>query len=561
MKRARRFLRVSAALVLVMCIAFFPMPAFEVEAAENSNPVVAIDCCGWGMTAITQDGTLWSWGVGPLGNGKRNDSATPQSILDNVRFANGNAAIKNDDTLWTWGEAWCGSIGDGTSQDRLSPVKIMSDVKTVSAHGSTKAAVKNDGSLWLWGEAEYNASFYLDVLGDDYEFDDDTYYDSIKSPIKVMDNGVSDVCVIGNECIAIIKNDNSLWVWGDDTNNTPARILTDVREVMEGYVGAAIKTDGSLYQWRYDDEGKRQLTKILDDVDEYSFGSAYNYGYMVHAAVKTDGSLWTWGNIEYPCVYGPFAPLESSGNYYNEHSEPVKIMDGVSHVSLGDTFGAIIESDGTVWTGGGAEVLDSVGNSWWLDDFFGGERFIRVIPVPQVIVSGLSNATYTGKPITPKPVIKVDGQLLQEGKDYQLEYEDNKNVGTASVYIKNIDGVRDMEKTFKILKANNPLTVKAKTYTVKYKKLKKKAQTLAVTKVLSFTKPGQGSMSYALSAAKNGKKNFKKYFKINKSTGKVTVKKKLKKGTYKVTVKVKANGNANYNASAVKTVTFKVKVK
>lgn len=35
----------------------------------------------------------------------------------------------------------------------------------------------------------------------------------------------------------------------------------------------------------------------------------------------------------------------------------------------------------------------------------------------------------------------------------------------------------------------------------------------------------------------------------------------LKKGTYKVKLKAKAGGNTNYKASAVKTVTFKIKVK
>lgn len=45
--------------------------------------------------------------------------------------------------------------------------------------------------------------------------------------------------------------------------------------------------------------------------------------------------------------------------------------------------------------------------------------------------------------------------------------------------------------------------------------------------------------------------------------GKVTIKKnkRMKKGTYKVKVKIQALGNSNYKASAVKSVTFKVKVK
>ena len=108
--------------------------------------------------------------------------------------------------------------------------------------------------------------------------------------------------------------------------------------------------------------------------------------------------------------------------------------------------------------------------------------------------------------------------------------------------------------TYKIAKAANPLKIKAKTATVKYSKRKKKAQTLKVSKVITFTKKGQGTLSYKKSSGN-------KKITINSKTGKVTVKKGLKKGTYKIKVKVRAAGNANYNASSWKTVTFKIKVK
>ena len=114
---------------------------------------------------------------------------------------------------------------------------------------------------------------------------------------------------------------------------------------------------------------------------------------------------------------------------------------------------------------------------------------------------------------------------------------------------------------WKINKAANTLTVKGKTTKVKYKKLKKKAQKLDVTNVISFTKAGQGTKTYKLVSVKKGKKNFDKKISIDSKTGKVTIKKKLKKGTYNVKVNVKAGGNVNYKASAWKAVTFKIKVK
>ena len=171
--------------------------------------------------------------------------------------------------------------------------------------------------------------------------------------------------------------------------------------------------------------------------------------------------------------------------------------------------------------------------------------------------------TYNGK--VQKPSIEtVNGLTLQEGTDYTAEWSDpsSRNAGTYTVTVTGQGSYKGTAKaTYKIDKAANTLKAKGKAAKVKYKKLAKKKQTLKVSKVIKFTKKGQGKKTYKLVSAKKGKKSFKKKFKINKKTGKVTVKKKLKKGTYKVTVKVKANGDANYKASTWKKVTFKVKVK
>ena len=178
----------------------------------------------------------------------------------------------------------------------------------------------------------------------------------------------------------------------------------------------------------------------------------------------------------------------------------------------------------------------------------------------------LSPASFTYDGTKKTPSVKVTAST--EGVDrvvdkanYTVEYPKGM-VAAGTYHVKvTVAGGETFDKTFVINKAANPLSMKPKTATIKYSKLKKKAQTLAVSKVIKFTKDAKDKKTYTLSSAKKGKKSFKKYFKIDKSTGKVTVKKGLKKGTYKVKVKVKAQGNANYKASAAKTVTFTVKVK
>ena len=183
---------------------------------------------------------------------------------------------------------------------------------------------------------------------------------------------------------------------------------------------------------------------------------------------------------------------------------------------------------------------------------------VSVVDINNYAVTMPASAPYTGNAI--EPAVKVSG--LNESC-YTVSYSDNKEIGTAKVTI-TATGDKykgTITKTFEIVKAANPLKVKGKKAVVKYKKLKKKAQTLAATKVMTFANQINDTKTYALSSAKKGKKNFKKYFKINKTTGKITVKKGLKKGTYKIAVKVMAEGNSNYNASGNITVSFKVKVK
>ncbi|MCR4557637.1 MAG: leucine-rich repeat domain-containing protein [Saccharofermentans sp.] len=112
-------------------------------------------------------------------------------------------------------------------------------------------------------------------------------------------------------------------------------------------------------------------------------------------------------------------------------------------------------------------------------------------------------------------------------------------------------------KTIPSKKSSNTLTVKGKTAKVKYKKLKKKLQTVSRGKVITVRKP-QGVTTYSLVSV--SKKKYKKYFKINASNGTVSVKKKLRRGTYKIKCRIKAAGNEDYKP-VTKTVTFKIKVK
>ncbi|MBR2548181.1 MAG: leucine-rich repeat domain-containing protein [Eubacterium sp.] len=137
-----------------------------------------------------------------------------------------------------------------------------------------------------------------------------------------------------------------------------------------------------------------------------------------------------------------------------------------------------------------------------------------------------------------------------------------RSVGGAISFTLSDEAIKNIETNvtpfyetliFELPKLDNPMTVSPKTATVKYSRLKKKAQTLKVSKVLTI-KNAKGTKSFK--KLKGNKK-----ITINRTSGKVTVKKGLKKGSYKVKVKVQASGDDMYKASAWKEAVFTIKVK
>ena len=82
-----------------------------------------------------------------------------------------------------------------------------------------------------------------------------------------------------------------------------------------------------------------------------------------------------------------------------------------------------------------------------------GQFKIKKVDIGNAKVSAIENRKYTGKEITPKPVVRYGekGVELVAGKDYTLSYEDNKKIGVATVVVKgkgNYSG--SIKKTFKI---------------------------------------------------------------------------------------------------------------
>ena len=52
-----------------------------------------------------------------------------------------------------------------------------------------------------------------------------------------------------------------------------------------------------------------------------------------------------------------------------------------------------------------------------------------------IVISPIADQTYAGSAVTPQPEVICNGQTLQLGTDYTLDYDNNEATGTATVYV------------------------------------------------------------------------------------------------------------------------------
>ena len=261
--------------------------------------------------------------------------------------------VKEDGSLYVWGCGFEYQLGNGDHSIAYTPIKIMDDVKKISFGFENSAAITKDGSLYIWGKHKPNPAEAKEL------------FMNPSSPTKIMDN-VSSVS-LGSNHTAVIKNDNTLYMWGDnylgelgngksgkyEYSDTPVKIMDDVICVSLGFLhSAAVTTDGSLYTWGCNRNGQlgngksgeseieAEPVKIMENVQYVSVGDEHS------AAITEDGSLYMWGRND----SGQVGNGKSGENEIQ--TEPVKIMDNVQYVSLGAEHSAAITKDGSLYMWG-----------------------------------------------------------------------------------------------------------------------------------------------------------------------------------------------------------------
>jgi alpha-tubulin suppressor-like RCC1 family protein len=295
------------------------------DTTNRSSPVQISNTTTWSQISagnlsglsIKTDGTMWSWGYngnGTLGLGDTLHRSSRVQIGAGTTWskisANGasSLAIKTDGTLWAWGKNDKGQLGQGDTTNRSSPVQIgtLTNWLSISAGYYSSRAIKTDGTLWAWGRGDFGTL----GLGNTT---------NISSPVQIgaLTNWSS--IAIGNYHNVAIKTDGTLWAWGlnsfggaallglgNDTisRSSPTQVgaLTNWSTLPENLKGThcvAIKTDGTMWSWGYNNNGR--LGRDGTGSSPLQIGELTNWlniaaGYDFNIAVKTDGTIWSWGH-------------------------------------------------------------------------------------------------------------------------------------------------------------------------------------------------------------------------------------------------------------------------
>lgn len=256
--------------------------------------------------------------------------------------------IKRDGTLWAWGRNVYGQLGDGTTIDKSSPIKIGNLTNWASIGFSSRGesyAIKTDGTLWAWGGSGLNISGYK------------------SSPVQVGSLTNWRLVVGGYDHAVAIKTDGTLWGWGNGTYGALGTGDTSIytSPVQIGVAsnwstvscGAgntfAIKNDGTLWATGYNGDGSYGIGDTTSRSSLIQVGSGYatisccNYGlsYNANLAIKTDGTLWATG-------YNSFGQLGDGTTTQRSTRVQIGALTNWANISTGLQIIAI-KTDGSIW--------------------------------------------------------------------------------------------------------------------------------------------------------------------------------------------------------------------
>ncbi len=357
------------------------------------SQIIRVEAGNGHIVALKQNGSVWTFGSnssGQLGIGTIDDPklSTQHSVAVEVQglrnvidvSAGGSSsfAVQADGTAWGWGFNYEGRLGDGTTIDRPSPVKVVENtpptVKLLEMGESALSAksMTNPKVTFKWEQKDNAVNtvfnhFQIQVLDEkgqkildsgELEQDKDQTITNLASWISKQDLPRS----MTLQAQVRVKDSNLWSEWSQSgwfsviaEPSTP-KVFSLTREM------AWVKADGSVWMWGKNDSGQlgdgtttNQLNAIpinIQNVKQIFNGGTYSL------ALKTDGSVWGWGRA-FDASFGPIDDRIKTPFSIVTANEPLK---DIQQIGYRDGSNYILKNDGTVWYYGNFSELRQVPN-------------------------------------------------------------------------------------------------------------------------------------------------------------------------------------------------------
>lgn len=318
-----------------------------------------------GYSAVLSNlSTVRTWGAngfGQLGNGSTSDSHTPVKM---AKFSNNLTAIatggghvlaldNTNGTVMAWGYNAYGQLGNNSTASSSTPVNVLlsggtthfSGVKAIAAGSQHSLALAGDDTVWAWG---YNG---FGQLGNN---------STTNSPMPVQVKKAGGIALTGITAIAAggdfslaLDGSGVVWAWGNNT---------------KGQLGVSSTTSTSLTAVQVDS---------LTGITKIAAGVAHGL------AIDSSGAVWGWG-------YNAFGQL----------GQPVNTTSPSIFMALQIT----LPGAATAISAGSGHSLAIINDSVyaWGYNFYGqlgnGAALKSETPVltPQKVMMDLNNTALTG---------------------------------------------------------------------------------------------------------------------------------------------------------------------
>lgn len=239
--------------------------------------------------ALRRDGTVWTWTTRTAVDS--GPSVFPTQVPELIGIiaistrGNHSLALRYDGTVWAWGDNESGQLGDGTYENKETPVQAvgLTGMTRIAAGGDRSFAVAADGTVWAWG-ANGSGGLGSQLV-------------PIKEPLPFQIPGLTGVVTVNagphNSRNLALLGDGTVWTWGDSPSKVPHPLdsitgAVAVEAAKESYFFVlgdgtilndlgGLGTVGGIY-------GVKELAS-----DPSVLAAGYNETYF---ALKGDGTIW-----------------------------------------------------------------------------------------------------------------------------------------------------------------------------------------------------------------------------------------------------------------------------